>query len=101
MAYDVLQRDQGIAFGVLAHEMEIRDAWAETIYREAPPPRIYEWANPRYAYSLAKESALHRRLGYLATFLFEEQIIPKPVDVRSALDASVITEALRNWKRGQ
>jgi hypothetical protein len=35
-----------------------------------------------------------RRLGYLATFLLEEKGVPKPVDVRGALDASLITEVL-------
>ena len=51
--------------------------------------------------SLVKGSAFHRRLGYLATFLFDEEVISKPVDVRDALDASVIAEALRTWKQGQ
>ena len=55
----------------------------------------------RYDYSLVKASPLHRRFGYLATFLLDEKIIPKPVDVSEALDASIISEALKTWKRGQ
>ena len=39
--------------------------------------------------------------GYPATFLFEEKVILKTVDVRDALDVSVVTEALRTSKRGQ
>ena len=58
-------------------------------------------ANARIIATGVKASALHRRLGYLATFLFDEKLISKPVDVREALDASVITEALKTWKRGQ
>jgi hypothetical protein len=33
--------------------------------------------------------------------LFDEKIVAKPVDLREALDASVITEALEAWKRGK
>ena len=101
MAYDALQKDRRIAITTGAQEMGISEAWAEAIYRDVPPPNMYLWADPRYRYSLVKASAWHRRLGYLATFLFEENIIPKPVDVSEALDASVITEALRTWKPGQ
>jgi hypothetical protein len=50
---------------------------------------------------LVEGSGFHRRLGYLATFLLDEKFIPKEVDVSEALDASVITEALRTWKKGQ
>jgi ABC-type nitrate/sulfonate/bicarbonate transport system substrate-binding protein len=81
--------------------MGINESWAETIYRDAPPPKITEWTNARYDYSLVKGGPWHRRLGYLATFLLDEKVVPKPVDVREALDASVITEVLEAWKRGQ
>jgi taurine transport system substrate-binding protein len=101
MAYGVLQKDPMVGVRALAAEMGIDEAWAETIYRDAPPPKITEWANARYNYSLVKGSAFQRRLGYLATFLFDEKIVPKPVDVRDALDASVITEVLEAWKKGQ
>jgi aliphatic sulfonates family ABC transporter substrate-binding protein len=99
MAYGVLQKDPTVGVRALTQEMEIKKAWAETIYRDAPPPKIYEWANPRYDYSLVKGSAFQRRLGDLVTFLFEERVIPHPVDVSDATDASVITEALAAWKR--
>jgi hypothetical protein len=33
--------------------------------------------------------------------LFDEKVVPKPVDVREALDASVIIEVLEAWKKGQ
>jgi len=101
MAYGVLQKDPMVGVRALAGEMGIKEAWAETIYRDAPAPKIYEWANPQYNYSLVKDSVFQRRLGYLATFLFDEKVIPKPVDVREAMDVSVITEALKTWKSGQ
>lgn len=56
------------------------------------PGIIIRWSRGR---------AFQRRLGYLATFLFDEKVVSKPVDVREALDASVITEPLEAWKRGQ
>jgi taurine transport system substrate-binding protein len=101
LAYGVLQKDPRVGVRALAEEMEINEAWAEAIYRDAPPPKITEWANARYNYSLVKGSVFQRRLGYLATFLFDEKLVSKPVDVREALDASVITEVLKAWKRGQ
>ena len=101
MAYVVLQKDPMVGVRALAEEMGIKEGLAETIYRNAPPPKIYEWANPRYDFSLVRDAAFHRRLGYLSTFLFDEKVVAKPVDVREALDASVITEALKTWKKGQ
>ena len=99
MAYGVLHQGPTVGVRALAQDMGIQKAWAETIYREAPPPKIHQWTNPRYDYSLVKGSALHRRLGDLATFLFEERVIAHPVDVSDAMDASVITEALAAWKK--
>ena len=101
MANDIVQRDPKVAIRVMAQEMEIREAWAEVIYQDAPPPRIHEWANPRYAYSLVKGSPLRRRLAYLAQFLWAEKLISKELDISEAFDASVISEALKTWKRGQ
>jgi len=101
MAYGVLQKDPMVGVRALAGEMGINEAWAEAIYRDAPPPKITEWANARYNYSLVKGSAFQRRLEYLATFLFEEKVISKPLDMREVLDASVITEVLQAWKRGR
>ena len=98
MAHDAMKKDYTVGVRALAEAMGINETWAETIYKNAPPPKIHEWANPRYNYSLAKDSALHRRLGRLGTFLLEENIITKPVDVSKVMDASVISEVLRMWK---
>jgi len=100
MAYEILEKDRQVAVRALAREAEIKDAWAESIYDAAPPPKIYEWANPRYSYSLVKGSALYRRLGYLAMFLRDEGLISKSVEMGDAMDASVITEAVRTRKGG-
>lgn len=63
-AYGVLQKDPMVGVRALAREMGIKAAWAETVYRDAPPSNIFEWATPRYPYSQVKDSAFHRRLGY-------------------------------------
>jgi ABC-type nitrate/sulfonate/bicarbonate transport system substrate-binding protein len=100
-AYHVLRKDERPAITAGAREMGISDEWAEAIYAYTPPSNMYLWADPRYRHSLAKGSSLDRRLGYLGAFLFDEKIIPKPVDLRNALDASVIAEALKTRKPGQ
>ncbi len=99
-AYDVLRKDDRVAISAGAREMGISDEWAEAIYAYTPPSNMYLWADPRYRHSLAKGSSLDRRLGYLGAFLFDEKLIPKRVDLRGALDASVIAEALKTWKPG-
>lgn len=101
MAYEVLQQDPSIGIIALAKEMGIRKAWAEMIYKDNPPPNMYMWADPRYRYSLVKGAAFQRRMGYLATFLFNQQIFPAEVDVSDVLDASIITEVLSKHKQGQ
>jgi aliphatic sulfonates family ABC transporter substrate-binding protein len=101
MANDVVQKDPKIAVHLWAGEMGIKEAWAEAIYEDVPPPLINQWANPRYTYSLIKGAPLHRRLGFLATFLLNEKLISEPVDVDDIMDASLIAEALKTRKGGQ
>lgn len=98
MAHDVVQKDPRVAVRVGAQDMGIKYVWAQAIFNDAPPPRIEEWTNPRYRYSLVKGSALHRRLGFLAAFLLDAQLMSKPVDVDDVMDVSVIAEALKTWK---
>jgi ABC-type nitrate/sulfonate/bicarbonate transport system substrate-binding protein len=101
MAYDVLQKDPSIGVSTLAKETGLKQAWVKEMYQDAPPPNIYWWTDRGYRYFLVEDSGYHRRLGYLATFLFEEKVIPKTVDVSDAMDVSVVTEALRTVKTGQ
>ena len=101
MAYDALQMDHSVAVRAVAEEIGTKKEWVEQIYRDAPPPHIHLWADPRYLYSLAKGAVFHRRLGYLAKFMLDEKVFPKEVDIADILDASVVTEALRTSKQGQ
>lgn len=100
MANDVVNKDPNIAVRLWAAEMGIKEAWAEAIYDDVPPPLIFEWTNPRYTYSLVKGSPLFRRLGFIATFLYDEKLISQPVDVNDAMDVSVITDVLKTRKSG-
>ena len=95
MASDLIKKDPGIGVKVLAKEIGIKEAWAEEIYEDVPPPEISQWTDPRYRYSLVKGSAFNRRLGYLASFLVDEKIVPLEIDARDILDVSIITEALK------
>jgi ABC-type nitrate/sulfonate/bicarbonate transport system substrate-binding protein len=101
LAHDALQKDPMIGVQALANEMAISETWAEAIYRDAPPPRIGQWTNIHYRYSLVNGSVFQRRLGYLAAFLLDEGIISKPVEVRFALDATVIAEAMKTPRQGR
>ncbi len=101
MAYDALQEDHSDTVLAVAKEMGTRKEWVEQMYRDAPPPRMRFLADPRYQYSLVKGAAFHRRLGYLSKFLFDEKVLQKEVETADMLDASVVTEALRNLKQGQ
>jgi len=100
MANDVLVKDPEIGVKALAEEAGIKEAWAEMIYENSPPPKINLWTDPHYRYSLVKGAEFHRRLGYLASFLFDEEVISQKVDIRNILDMSVIAEALKTWKTG-
>jgi hypothetical protein len=93
MAYDVLQKDPDMAVRTVAQEMGLKEAWIRAIYENAPPPNIYWCTDRGYRYSLVKDAGFHRRFGYLASFLLEEKIIQKEVDLDKALDLAVITEA--------
>jgi aliphatic sulfonates family ABC transporter substrate-binding protein len=101
MANDVLEKEPAIGIKALAGEMGIKETWAEDIYENTPPPKIYNWTDLHYRYSLIKGAEFHRRLGYLSSFMFDEKIISQEVDMRNILDVSVITEALKTRNTNQ
>ena len=94
MANEIVQKDPTVAIRLWGQEMGIRESWAETIYDDVPPPLIRQWTNPRYAYSLVRGSPLHRRLTYLANYLYEEKMIAQPVSMHDIMDPSLIAEVL-------
>ncbi len=96
MAFDLVQKDRGLAISTVAKEMNLKEAWLKTIYQDDPPPNLDWWNDQSYQYSLVEGSAFHRRLGYLATFLYEEKLISNQLDVSEVLDVSIITEAMKS-----
>ncbi len=101
LAYDALQKNHTVAIRAVVEETGTKREWVEQIYRDAPPPNIHLWADRRYLYSVAKGAVFHRRLAYVARFMFHENVFPKEVDTEEALDPSVIVEALKTIKRDQ
>jgi ABC-type nitrate/sulfonate/bicarbonate transport system substrate-binding protein len=99
LAYDALKRNHMIGVRAVVNETGTKKEWVEQMYRDAPPPNIHLWAEPRYIYSLVKGAVFHRRLGYVARFMVDERVFPKEVDTDDVLDASVVTEALKTVKR--
>jgi hypothetical protein len=79
----------------------IKEAWTEEIYEDVPPPEISQSTDPRYCYSLVKGLAFNRRLGHLASFLFDKKIVTLETDARYILDVSIITEELKTRETGR
>jgi hypothetical protein len=78
-------------------EMGIPEEWARAIFKEAGLP-AYRQTDPSYRYSAAKNSALQASLAHLATFLFEEKVVPKHVDVSGLVDGAVLAAVhQRGW----
>lgn len=100
-AADVVEKSPTIAYQVLSREMAIGEGWAEDIFDSSPPPRPALWTDPRYRYSLVRYAAFHRRLGHLAALLYEERVIPRNLDLRDALDVSLVEDATKRSARGR
>ena len=96
MAFDVVQNDREIAISTVAKEMNMKESWLKTIYKDDPPPNLEWWGDQSYEYSLVEGGAFHRRLGYLAAFLADENIISRDLDVSETLDVSVINDAMKS-----
>jgi len=99
MAYDALAKDPSPAINAVMQEMGIPEEWARAIFKEAGLPAIYKQTDPSYRYSAAKDSALQASLADLATFLFEEKVVPKHVDVSGLVDGTVLAAVLAAHKK--
>ena len=95
------ETNHSVAIRAVLQETGTKKEWVEQIYRDAPPPNIHLWAEPDIFIPWSKGAVFHRRLGYVARFMIDEKVFPKEVDTDNALDASVITEALKTVKRDQ
>jgi ABC-type nitrate/sulfonate/bicarbonate transport system substrate-binding protein len=95
VAYDSLQADPNPVIQQFAENVGISEQWSRDIFASVPPVEIKKWADPAYAYSLAKGSKIQGALAGLATFLHDQKVIPQPIDVNGLLDDSVVSEVLK------
>jgi aliphatic sulfonates family ABC transporter substrate-binding protein len=95
LAYQSLQTDPKPAIQQFATDVGISEQWSSDIYKEVPPVEITKWTDPAYEYSLAKGGKMEHALAELATFLHEEKVVPKPIEVAGLLDPSVVAEVLK------
>src|SRR5215470_10437754 len=99
MAYDALEKDPSPALNAVMQEMGIPEDWTRAIFKESGLPAIYKQADRNYRYSAAKDSPLQASLAGLATFLYEEKVIPKQVEVSTVVDGSLMAETLAAHRR--
>ena len=95
VAHDSLKADPDPVVKQFAENVGISEQWSRDIYTSVPPVEIKKWADPAYEYSLAKGSKVQVALADLATFLYEQKVIPQPIDVKDLLDDSVVSEVLK------
>lgn len=95
MADDAMQHDPQPVIDAFAAETGITKQWSADVLKEAPPPQPARWLDPSYDQSMVKGGDMEHALKDLSDFLYEQKIIPKPVDVSDLLDTSVIAAVLR------
>ncbi|MGC8476432.1 MAG: ABC transporter substrate-binding protein [Acetobacteraceae bacterium] len=101
LAYKEVEKNPQPVIQVFASETGIKKSWSAAIYREAGPPNVYKWADPDYAYSLAPGKGLQQILDKLAAFLFQQKIVPHPIDTANIIDDSVIASAIKELETGK
>jgi len=98
-AYDVLEKDPSPAINAVMQEMGIPEDWARQIFKVAGLPAIYKQSDPTYRYSAAKGSPLQASLAELATFLYEEKVLTRQVDVSGLVEGGPMAEVLAAHKK--
>ncbi len=94
LAQQALDKDKTPAVKFISQEMGIPDAWAVKIY-EGDPPAITRWLDPNYEFSIGENGVLRGNLPKVAKFLYEQHVIPRPIDATNVIDASVIAQVLK------
>ena len=94
LAYDSVYADPKPVIQQFAQNVGISEQWASDIFKSVPPVEIKKWADPSYEYSLAPKGS-NIALADLAKFLYEQKVIPQPVDTKGLLDDSAIVEVMK------
>lgn len=101
LAYKEVEKNPEPVIQVFASETGIKKSWSAAIYKEAGPPDVYKWSDPDYAYSLAPGKGLQQILDKLAAFLFQQKIVPHPIDTANIIDDSAIASAIKELGTGK
>ena len=96
MAADDVKKDPQPVIDQFAKDTGITPAWSADVFKEAPPEEPARWTDPSYpGLTLLPDGSLQKALDGLASFMLEQHIVPKPLDLKNVIDASVITEAVK------
>ena len=97
LAQQALDKDPTPAVEFLSQEMGIPVDWAQKIYDDEKPA-MTRWLDPGFPYSLGENGALRKNLARVATFLYEEKVIPQPIETGNLVDTSAVAEVLKSPK---
>lgn len=93
-----LDKDRSPAVKQVSEEMSVPPAWAIASY-DVDPPAIDRWLDPKYPYSIGPNGDLRKNLAAVASFLYEQKVITKPVDTKNLIDTSLLEDVLKSEKK--
>lgn len=102
MAADAVSKDPQPVIRQFASDTGIKEEWSASVFKEAGPTDPRRWldpSNPRL--SMVNDGKLQTSMAALATFLRDQKIVQKPVDVSTLLDGSFIQAALKAEPAGK
>ena len=96
MAAAEVKQDPQPVIDQFAKDTGITPAWSADVFKEAPPEDGARWTDPSYpGLTLLPDGSLQKALDGLASFMLQQRIVTKPLDLKNVIDASVITAAVK------
>ena len=93
-----LDKDRSPAVKQVSEEMSVPASWANASY-DVDPPAIDRWLDPKYPYSIGPDGDLRKSIASVASFLYEQKVITKPVDTKNLIDTSLLEEVLKDERK--
>jgi taurine transport system substrate-binding protein len=91
-----VKKDPQPVIDQFAKDTGITPAWSAEVFKEAPPEEPARWTDPSYpGLTLLPDGSLQKALEGLASFMLQQHIVQKPLDLKNVIDATVITEAVK------
>ena len=91
-----VKKDPQPVIDQFAKDTGITPAWSADVFKEATPEEPARWTDPSYpGLTLLPDGSLQKALEGLASFMLQQHIVQKPLDLKNVIDASVITEAVK------